>query len=188
MLLNQQQLRRWIGASVGSLVLFGLSVSDNETIAPSQAQVSNNSVMDLSKVNTILEEETNNLERVNPSQWKFQVEGQSMVVIADENHDRIRIVAPITQMQETSSEQVINMLVANYHTSLDARYAVNQQGMVTSVFLHPLSSLQEEDFRSALNQVAQLAITFGTDYSSGELNFDTYRQENRELPEEDLSI
>lgn len=178
------------------IILLGLSLVDKQfsLIKPSQAQVSSESAMTLSDVNTILQQEANNLERPNPSQWKFQLQGQSMLVLADKQHNRIRVVAPITSTKDVNSKQVMNMLIANYHTSLDARYAVNQQGMVTSVFLHPLDSLQEDDLRSALSQVSELAATFGTEYSSRELNFNEYRNQgnqkgqNQNLPEGDLSI
>ena len=62
------------------------------------------------------------------------------------------------------------MLIANYHSSLDARYAVSQ-GIVYSAFLHPLSTLADDQLASALRQVAALATTFGSTYSSGELMF-----------------
>jgi len=197
MLQSKPKLMRWLGVGLGSsIILLGLSLADKQLplIKSSQAQVSSNSAMTLSDVNTIVQEEANNLERPNPSQWKFELQGQSMLVLADEQHNRIRVVAPITSMEDVNSEQVINMLIANYHTSLDARYAVNQQGMVVSVFLHPLDSLQEDDLRSALSQVSELAATFGSQYSSGELNFDQYRNQrnqrnqNQSLPEGDLSI
>ncbi|MEM7595784.1 MAG: hypothetical protein AAF383_30500, partial [Cyanobacteria bacterium P01_A01_bin.83] len=62
------------------------------------------------------------------------------------------------------------MMVANFHTALDARYAISN-GVVVTTFIHPLSSLQERDLLSALNQVSSLAETFGTSYTSGEVLF-----------------
>ena len=62
------------------------------------------------------------------------------------------------------------MLVANFHAALDARYAVTD-GTVVAVYVHPLASLQANELRSALRQVANLAANFGTSYSSGELGF-----------------
>ncbi|NBD34278.1 MAG: hypothetical protein GVY17_15245 [Cyanobacteria bacterium] len=66
---------------------------------------------------------------------------------------------------------LLNKHQFSLYSALDARYATNQEGVVVAVFLHPLTSLQQPDFRSALNQVASLATTFGRDYSSGELYF-----------------
>ncbi|WP_169611489.1 hypothetical protein [Nodosilinea sp. P-1105] len=39
--------------------------------------------------------------------------------------------------------------------------------------MHPLSSLQANDLRSALHQVVKLAENFGTSYSSEGLSFGT---------------
>jgi hypothetical protein len=135
--------------------------------------------MTLESLNTILRQEANNVNRTNQQQWQFQLQGRSMVMVANEKHNRMRIVTPITQVQELSSDQLFKMMAANYHSALDARYAINQQGVVVAVFLHPLTSLQKPDFRSALQQVANLAETFGTDYSSGELYFNNDNSQPR---------
>ena len=73
------------------------------------------------------------------------------------------------------------MLVANFHNALDARYAVSN-GNVFAAFLHPLSSLEENDLRSALRQVSQLVANFGTTYSSGGLQFAPGEEEPTLLP------
>ena len=91
-----------------------------------------------------------------------------MVTLVDEAANRMRIVTPIIATENLTSEQIQNMLVANFHTTLDGRYAVTN-GMVVATFVHPLSSLQEHDLKSALRQVAKLAENFGSTYSSGEL-------------------
>lgn len=100
-----------------------------------------------------------------PGAVQFTFDGVGMACISDTGHDRMRIVAPITARTELDL-----MLIANYHSSLDARYSVSQ-GIVYSAFLHPLSSLTEGQLASALRQVATLAKTFGSTYSSGELMF-----------------
>ncbi|MEO0409240.1 MAG: hypothetical protein AAF289_18005, partial [Cyanobacteria bacterium P01_A01_bin.135] len=72
--------------------------------------------------------------------------------------------------EDLTPAQVGNILIANFHTTLDARYAVSD-GTVVATYLHPLSTLQEQDLRSAVRQVVSLAETFGTTYTSGELLF-----------------
>ena len=101
---------------------------------------------------------------------RFRFEGVEMACISDARHDRMRIVAPVTSRDELSIQELEIMLIANYHTSLDARYAISE-GVVYAVYLHPLSSLSEAELRAALRQVASLARTFGSSYSSGELVF-----------------
>jgi len=44
-------------------------------------------------------------------------------------------------------------------------------GLVWSVFIHPLGSLQQEDLLSAIAQVVTSAETFGTTFASGAMVF-----------------
>jgi len=123
-------------------------------------------------------------------QWQFRVGDRAVVLLVDEGSDRMRLVSPVAPVEALDAQQVRNMLVANFHTALDARYAVADDQLV-SVFLHPLSSLSAEVFRSAVRQVARLAETYGTSYSSGEAVFGPQRcngprqegQPSQELPE-----
>ena len=101
---------------------------------------------------------------------QFTFGGVEIACISDPTHDRMRFVAPVKAAAELTPAQVSAILQANYHTALDDRYALSQ-GVVYSAFLHPLSPLTEAQIASAVRQVANLVITFGTIYSSGELQF-----------------
>lgn len=125
--------------------------------------------MTVSRLDAILQAEGTDLQGGN-GQWQLTLNGQQLLVLADSTHNRMRIVSPITSTDDLTAQQVQAMLVANFHSALDARYAVTDDTVV-SVFVHPLSSLHENDFRSGLRQVANLASTFGTEYTSGELGF-----------------
>ncbi len=103
-------------------------------------------------------------------QRQVSVDGQTLLVLVNEEVDRMRIVAPIVPAADVNPGQIGNILVANFHTTLDARYAVSE-GTVVATFAHPLSTLQDRDLRSALRQVASLVETFGSTYTSGELLF-----------------
>jgi hypothetical protein len=59
---------------------------------------------------------------------------------------------------------------SNFHKALDARYAESND-ILYSAFIHPLSALSETELIKALDQVATLALTFGTSYTSGELTY-----------------
>lgn len=137
--------------------------------APARAQLENLEIMTLERLETILQTAAADLEG-GEGQWQVTVEGRSLVVLADSTNDRMRIVSPVAPAGALSTQEVQAMLVANFHSALDARYAVTN-GTVVSVFVHPLSSLQEADLRSGLFQVATLATNFGTSYSSGGLGF-----------------
>ncbi len=107
-----------------------------------------------------------------------------MVCIYDTHHDRMRIVAPVAREHAISSDHLRASMMANFHTALDARYAIGG-GVVYAAFLHPLSSLSEAELLSALRQVAALAKTFGTTYSSGELVFPGGRSQPTPSPAPD---
>ncbi len=126
--------------------------------------------MDVKKLNAILQKQVDNISSTQPGQWQFAIDEVSIIVLADGESDRMRIVSPVMNAKELTAEQTQKMMLANFHTTLDARYAI-ANGQVVATFIHPLSSLQERDLLSALNQVSSLTATFGTNYSSGELLF-----------------
>ncbi|MGF1522790.1 MAG: hypothetical protein ACFBSF_10800 [Leptolyngbyaceae cyanobacterium] len=160
----------FIGTLIGISHLSSSPLPVSETVLV-QTQNGPNKLeaMTLERLAAILQEEALDLEG-GDGQWQLLIEGQQLLVITDAASDRMRIVTPVAEANTLSVEQVEAMLVANFHTALDARYAVTE-GTVVSVFVHPLSSLQEADLRSGLYQVATLANTFGTSYSSGGLGF-----------------
>ena len=100
----------------------------------------------------------------------FEHKNVKMALISDVNHDRMRIIAPITKYSELTLDQVKNMMESNFHKALDARYAESND-VVYSAFIHPMSPLSEAELIKALDQVATLALTFGTSYTSGELSY-----------------
>ena len=124
----------------------------------------------LDQLETILQEAPVTNVRKGQGQWLFDYEGRAMAVLTSAQHNRMRIVAPIAEVNTLEPEALQKMLIANFHSALDGRYAISN-GVVYAVYLHPLSSLQAQDFRSALSQVGQLVSTFGTTYSSGGLSF-----------------
>lgn len=174
-------MKRPLLASIsGTLVMVLLQgcpnsvLSVQEVTAPIQfAQAQSRPVpgtpMTPARLEAILRQEATNL-RSEGGQWQFILENRTLLLLVSEERDRMRIIAPILPEADMTPEQRQNVLVANFHTALDARYAVTD-GTLVAIYLHRLSSLQENDFRSALYQVARLATTFGSTYSSSELIF-----------------
>lgn len=96
-----------------------------------------------------------------------------VVILTDERADRMRIMMPIRPFDPEQVEDLRLALIAlhaNYDRALDARYAL-QDGVLWSVFIHPLGSLTSDDFANALRQVQTLRKSTGTTYSSGDLLF-----------------
>ena len=102
--------------------------------------------------------------------WEFSFQRRQALLVFDETAGRMRLMTPAADAKALAVSAVERALQANFDTALDARYAI-AHGLVWSVFIHPLPTLTEADFASALRQVVTAAETFGSSYSSGELHF-----------------
>lgn len=96
----------------------------------------------------------------------FRLGEATLACISDAAADRMRIVAPIKPIAESSPEEMLAAMHANFHSMLDARYAMSN-GMIYAAFLHPLSPLTREQVLSAMRQVATAHASFGTGYTGG---------------------
>ena len=96
----------------------------------------------------------------------FRLGEIDLLGVSDAAADRMRIIAPVKRLDEAAPEELLAALHANFHTALDARYAVSN-GVIFAAFLHPLSSLTREQIVSAMRQVAAARESFGGAYSSG---------------------
>ena len=112
-----------------------------------------------------------------PNKVFLKYRNVELTCIYDEQHDRMRIIVPIAARGNITHDQFEKAMNANFHTALDARYAVNQ-GILYAAFIHPLSPLTREQLESAFYQTATLAVTFGKKYTSGPL---TYRGGDKPL-------
>lgn len=115
--------------------------------------------------------------KVLPNRIMMKYKGIELTCIYDETHDRMRIIAPIAARSDITPKQFENAMEANFHTALDARYALNQ-GILFAAYIHPLSLLTRGQVENALDQTSNLAATFGKEYSSG---FLTYRGSSNPL-------
>jgi hypothetical protein len=102
--------------------------------------------------------------------WEFYLDGRVMLGLTDESHNRMRIMSPITTSPKISPEELQACMEANFHTALDVKYAI-ADGILWSVYIHPLAELSKEQLQDAVKQVYQAAETFGSTYSSTDLAF-----------------
>lgn len=107
---------------------------------------------------------------------RFVHEGVTMLLVSDPVRNRMRIIAPIVSYTDLDKVHLDAVMVSNFHLALDARYAV-RDGVLYSAYIHPLRELRDDQVKSAVRQVASLARTFGTKYTSGEMAFGVKRQE-----------
>lgn len=125
--------------------------------------------MNNQKMDEIFQKQVQRVEGL-PGSWQLFHDDRILLVLTDEAHNRMRIFSPIVEEKDIEKEHLVQMLEANFHTALDAKYSL-YEGFVVSVFTHPLKELTEEQLIDAMNQVNNLAITFGTTYSSTDIIF-----------------
>ncbi len=102
--------------------------------------------------------------------WQFTIEKYPVTVITDVKLDRMRVIVPVARADKLEQDVLFRLMQANFDSALDARYAI-AQGALWGAYIHPLAALDEREFISAVGQVVNLALTFGSSYSSGALVF-----------------
>ncbi len=106
----------------------------------------------------------------NGNSMRFVYKEAFLICVYDENANRMRIISPIVEREKVEEEQLLNALVANFHSALDVKYALSDE-VIWSVFIHPLKELSEHQVLDAIDQVYAASATFGTTYSSTSLVF-----------------
>ncbi|WP_299363678.1 hypothetical protein [Winogradskyella sp.] len=102
--------------------------------------------------------------------WQFYIKDVQMISIADSIHNRMRIMSPITDSNTLTDDLIKAAMIANFHTALDVKYAVTD-GILWSVFIHPLKELSGHQVKDAVSQVYNANVNFGTTFASTGLSF-----------------
>ena len=95
-----------------------------------------------------------------------RVDGVIVYLLSDVQNDRMRLIAQVASASDFEGRVFGLLIQANFDRTLDARYGVSD-GVIYSVFQHPISSLSPDLIQSALSQVLNLAENFGTSYAAG---------------------
>ena len=114
--------------------------------------------------------------------WQFKIQETIFIVITDVNNNRMRIISPIADTVSLEKGMIENALIANFHSALDVKYAISE-GILWSVFIHPLKELSDDQVKSAISQVYYANVNFGTTYASTSLIFPGRTQEENQKPE-----
>ena len=126
--------------------------------------------MTLARMETIIRRLDEKAKSPRPGSWQFTISERPVIIVTDARNDRMRIISPISKAQGLPPELMKRLMQANFDTALDARYAI-ARGVVWATFIHPLRALHDRQFISAIGQTVNLAITFGTTFSSGAMSF-----------------
>ena len=104
--------------------------------------------------------------RINGNSYQFSIKKVVLICVFDENAN----ISPIVIREEIGEEEILNAMVANFHSVLDVKYALSDE-IIWSVFTHPLKELSEHQVEDAIKQVYAAALTFGGSYSSTDMVF-----------------
>lgn len=148
-------------------IIFGL-IAILCTLNVAQAEESE-PAMTLKRLDDIIRSLDVNYE-TNGTAFQMTVQDVPVLIITDKNNDRMRVMVPIRATKEMTADEVLRVMQANFDTALDARYAI-AQGKLWGTFIHPLASLEKDEFISGLGQTVNIAKTYGTLFSGGALSF-----------------
>lgn len=141
--------------------------------------------MDNEQLQQILTKQSDSIqEKSRLGYWQFFKEDVVMLCVTDTKSNRMRIISPITNVEQLDTEQLLNALTANFHTALDVKYAISDN-ILWSVFIHPLKELTDHQVTDAIQQVYRANLTFGFTYSSTDLVFSGKSKEEQQSKEEE---
>lgn len=95
-------------------------------------------------------------------------DGVEVYLLTDPANDRMQLIASVASADQVDPRVFNILLQANHFLTVDARYSVSN-GVIYAVYLHPISSLTEDELVSGLEQVIALSKNFGTTFSSGKI-------------------
>lgn len=106
----------------------------------------------------------------------YELDSVMIYLVTDVDSDRMRMVSGVAEEKDLTEEDYKTILEANYDRALDANYALSD-GVLWSVFVHPLSDLTPFLIKNGLYQVRNLVYTYGSSYSSTGLIFGETEEE-----------
>lgn len=102
--------------------------------------------------------------------WQVHYRGVDMTIMGQDAAGRMRLMVPICDASALDNATLTALMRANFSTTLDARYAIYGPRLY-AVYPRRMSWLSRGELLEALDQVANLANSFGTTYRSGNLSF-----------------
>ena len=117
----------------------------------------------------LIEKSADTLEQ-NGNTIRFAYKERFLICVYDENANRMRIITPVVERKDIGEEELLNAMVANFHSALDVKYALSDE-IIWAVFIHPLKELSDHQVLDAIDQVYSASVTFGSTYSSTNLVF-----------------
>ena len=103
-----------------------------------------------------------------PGTFLMVVNDFEVLIVTAAEANRMRVMVRVRSAENLTKEELIRISQANLDAALDARYAIGR-GVLWAAYVHPLSTLHPVQFIEAIGYTVNLAATYGTGYSSGQL-------------------
>ncbi len=126
--------------------------------------------MTLTRIDEILRRLDENVKAPQPGSWQLTISERPVIIVTDMINNRMRIISPVSKTEGMPEALLKRLMQANFDTALDARYAI-AKGVLWATYIHPLRALHDRQFISAIGQTVNLALTFGSTFSSGGMSF-----------------
>jgi len=158
--------------SLMSNATFSLTAEDGKPAEPAPAplSISREGTMTLDQIRTIVKRLDPDAEEPRPGTFGFLINDFQVAIFSAEPVNRMRVMVRIRSAEDMTKEDLLRIAQANLDSALDARYAIGL-GILWATFIHPLSSLHPKQFIEAIGSTVNLAASYGTTYSSGQLLF-----------------
>lgn len=124
--------------------------------------------MDLAQLRGIIKRLDEKAKEPKAGTFLMVVNDFEILIVTSEQANRMRIMVRVRSAENLTKEELIRISQANLDAALDARYAIGR-GVLWAAYIHPLSSLHPIQFIEAIGSTVNLAATYGTRYSSGQL-------------------
>ncbi|MEP1443829.1 MAG: hypothetical protein ABJK39_12545 [Hyphomicrobiales bacterium] len=170
-----------VGA-IASTAAYGLTAKDGKPVTeenapqageqktPQQSSPSSarEGSMTLSGMRDIVKRLDEKAQEPRPGTFLMVVNDFEVLIVTAEGANRMRVMVRVRSAENLTKEELLRISQANLDAALDARYAIGR-GVLWAVFIHPLSSLHPLQFIEAIGSTVNLAASYGTSYSSGQL-------------------
>ena len=155
-----------IAACLAGTIPYTVRAQSNDSAPPENLE----GTMTLAHMGEIIDRLDPEAKRIQNHMWQFKVGKSNVLVVTDEKHNRMRIMVAVRSAKDLTPEEMMRIMQANFDSALDSRYAVARD-ILWATFIHPLRTLHDKQFITAIGQTVNLAATYGTSYSSGLLTF-----------------
>lgn len=124
--------------------------------------------MTVSQIRSIINRLDERAKEPRPGTFLMVVNDFEVLIVTAAEANRMRVMVRVRSAENLTKEELIRISQANLDAALDARYAIGR-GVLWAAYVHPLSSLHPAQFIEAIGSTVNLAATYGTAYSSGQL-------------------